>query len=524
MSALLSDGINAKSGGTAGTFGNGHSVVIPASNLRYVLYGGVTEDGESYGAGQAVLASHRIEDEIFACSGRGVYVESFERSAPDVPFTFAQGDDIPPMIATAIERIRAEHGHGAAVIVPAFNNFVHDQSLQDAVYQAAAFNFSQAIHEGRLVVEVEDSGRVGVLDDSTLAQVLAPHREEIRSRRTGAFLSGRKANQVYEVLVEGESRDIETSQGDVAIRLLRRETGRPSVGLCRNGMWITDELPMFQNAFTDRQPFQALILLTSERKNTFFELIQEAETPLHDKLAPKQMEADRRGALRQALREVRDHIAELVPASADDVYSPDGILSFQFDNAEAQGRGGRQPSFWGQIGPARRSATTSRQGAAATAGGVGQGGGTGGSRKNRKGRVVVEPIFRIALVPTSNGRRSIHVECAQDFDDAELRVFVDENVDATCDRQTRQQAMPVALSNITVGGQLLDEHDLVRDGEAVVGARLGTLAADSRVVVEADCAIPVDSIRTPRGRDPALRVEVLSTLDHAGGGGESADG
>ena len=84
-------------------------------------------------------------------------------------------------------------------------------------------------------------------------------------------------------------------------------------GLCRNGMWITEELPMFQNAFADRQPFQALILLSSDSEDTFFELIQEAETPLHDKLAPKQMDPDRRKALREALRELRDRIAELVP-------------------------------------------------------------------------------------------------------------------------------------------------------------------------------------------------------------------
>ena len=51
MSALLSDGVSAKGGNASGTFGNGHSVVVPASNLRYVMYGGLTADGQSYGAG-----------------------------------------------------------------------------------------------------------------------------------------------------------------------------------------------------------------------------------------------------------------------------------------------------------------------------------------------------------------------------------------------------------------------------------------------------------------------------------------
>ncbi len=42
LTALLSDGMSVKSDAATGTFGNGHSVVIPASDFRYVLYGGVT--------------------------------------------------------------------------------------------------------------------------------------------------------------------------------------------------------------------------------------------------------------------------------------------------------------------------------------------------------------------------------------------------------------------------------------------------------------------------------------------------
>ena len=75
MSALLSDGVSAKGGNASGTFGNGHSVVVPASNLRYVMYGGLTANGQSYGAGQAVLASHRDDGDWRSRSGRGVYLE-----------------------------------------------------------------------------------------------------------------------------------------------------------------------------------------------------------------------------------------------------------------------------------------------------------------------------------------------------------------------------------------------------------------------------------------------------------------
>ena len=510
MSALLSDGVSAKSGNNAsGTFGNGHSVVIPASNLRYVMYGGLTANGQSYGAGQAVLASHRDSGDWRSRSGRGVYLESFKPISADVLFTLAQGDAIPPMVALAIEQIRAEHGHGAAVIIPAFNNFEHEQSLREAVFRAASFNFFQAIHEGRLVVEVADSEGSGVLDATTLRGVLAPYCDELRSGSTGSFLSGRKANEAYETLVDGESHEIETAQGNVAVRLLGRETGRRSVALCRNGMWITEVLPMFQNAFADRQPFQALILLSSDREDAFFRLIQEAETPLHDKLAPKQMDPIRRRALREALREIRDGIAELVPVSTEDVYTPRDILAFQFEDVEGQGRGGRQPSFWGRVGTTRRSTMERRKVGKRESGGSGEGG--GGGRKRRDGRIVVAPIFRIASAPTGEGRRTVHVECAEEFEDAELRIFVDENVDATCDRQTRSQAAAVLLSNVKVDGRLVEDEELVRNGEGVVGAKLGCLAANARIEVETDYSIPAGAMWLLPGQEPALRIEVLSS-------------
>ena len=427
------------------------------------------------------------------------------------------------MVASAIEWIRGEHGHGTAVIIPAFNNFEHDELLRDAVFKAAAFNFFQAIHEGRLVVEVADPEENGVLDALTLRETLAPHREELRLQRAGAFLSGRRANEAYDALVDGEPHEIETAQGIVAVRLLTRETGRRSVSLCRNGMWITDELPMFQNAFSDRQPFQALILLSPERKNAFFDLIREAETPLHDKLALKQMDPDRRRLLREALREIRDGIARLVPASTEDVYSPPDILAFQFEEVEGQRRGGRQPSFWGRVGTTRRSTMVRRKVGYRAPGGPGQGGNRGG-RKRPTGRIVVEPIFRIASVPTGKARRTVHVECTEDFEDAELRLFVDENVDATCDRQTRPQAAAVLLSNVKMNGRPLAENELVRNGETIVGAKLGSLSANAVVSVETNCSIPPDAMGLLPGQEPALRIEVLSSRGiTSGSGGDSSE-
>ena len=521
MSALLSDGVSAKSGNAAGTFGNGHSVVVPTSNLRYVLYGGLTEAGDSFGAGQAVLASHRLEGDSAPRSGRGIYVVSFEPSGDDVPFRLVQGTAVPPLIANEIARIREQHGHGAAVIIPAFNNFEHEQSLWAAVSRAAAFNFFQAIHQGHLIVRVEDAQGNHQLDADNLQAVLETHRDEMRtSNSTGAFLSGRKANEAYETLVTGELHEVETSQGVATVRLLLRESGRRSVGLCRNGMWITEDLPLFQNALTDRQPFQALILLSADRQDGLYELIQEAETPLHDKLAPKQMDVVRRRALRQALREIREDLERLIPESGGESYSPEDILAFQFTDLEGQGRGGRQPSFWGQVGSVRPRTTERRSGRKGEPGGPGRGGGRNG-RKKSAGRAVVEPIFRIASVPTGNRRRTVYVECLEDLAEAEFRMFVDENVDATCDRQTRAQATVVQLSEAAVNGRRLVRDELVESEDGVIGVKLGSLRANTRLVLETDYTIPAGAIRLLESRDPALRIEIRGSQ---GGSAEDADG
>ena len=156
-------------------------------------------------------------------------------------------------------------------------------------------------------------------------------------------------------------------------------------------------------------------------------------------------------------------------------------------------------------------------------GGPGQGGG-GAGRKRPDRRIVAEPIFRIASVRTPEGRRTVHVECAENFEDAELRMFVDENVDATCDRQTRAQAAAVLLSNVTVDGRPLADKDLVRNGEGTVGVKLGSLAANARLVVEADYAIPPGAMRLLPGQDPALRIEVVSSRQISSQHGDDSDG
>ena len=80
MSALLSDGVSAKSGTAAGTYGNGHTVAIPVSNLRYILYGSVTEGDTTLASGHAVLASHSQSGKNQRASAHGFFCQISEFS------------------------------------------------------------------------------------------------------------------------------------------------------------------------------------------------------------------------------------------------------------------------------------------------------------------------------------------------------------------------------------------------------------------------------------------------------------
>ena len=60
MEKLLGDGHSGKADeSTAGSYGNGHMTSFPASDLRYVVYGGVHEGGRTV-SGHAILASHKL--------------------------------------------------------------------------------------------------------------------------------------------------------------------------------------------------------------------------------------------------------------------------------------------------------------------------------------------------------------------------------------------------------------------------------------------------------------------------------
>ena len=522
MTALLSDGVSAKGGTATGTFGNGHTVAIPASNLRYVLYGGVTADGSRIGAGHAVLASSIDRSQEHQTSGDGFLVNGFRAGA----YEFAMGTSLPDLITESLDDIEQTARHGTAVIIVAFNNFRESDPLWDMVSKAAACNFFQAIDEGQLVVQVEDrrpgtSGYLKSLDQTTLTSVLEANRDEKRSQ---AFLSGNRAFDAYDAFQFGQRYIFKTKLGEVGVRIRDRSSGMPRVDLCRNGMWITESknIPGFYNAFQDRKPFHALLLVDSHSGGRLHELVRNAEGPLHDKLDVRQrLSKQEASQLRAAFREIRDWIKSQVPEVGSDAYSPDDFLALDFGDGGT--RGSAQRSFWGSPVAVTRRDPGYAYGERLPGPGSGNGVGTKAEQallpKTQRPRPVLRSLFQAASIPMGTNRRRIRLECQEGCKDAELRLCVDENVDATCDNLRRDEIETVYLTHASVSGRELNGRDLVRHDGRVVGVRLGDVAANSSLDIEVRYELPDDLLFLP-GREPALRVEVFRSPTVTDGGPE----
>ena len=521
MNALLSDGVSPKEGHATGTYGNGHHTAIPASDLRYVLYGGLTTDGKKMGAGHAVLASHIEDGERQLRGGDGFYIRDF-RAGRGTLYAYATDQEIPDLIADALGEIENETPHGTAVIIPAFNNFLEESSLWNMVSHAASANFFATIEDGDLEVSVEDcrpegDGNRRVLDKATLPEVLSIHQDK---RRAGAFLSGWRAFEAHRVYQDGTRHRVSTSAGDIEIRLLENTSGIPRVDLCRNGMWITSRLPSFYQKFTEKVPFQAILSLNAREGGQLHEFIRIAEGPLHDAIEIKHLPAKDRSACRKALGEIVEWILNNTTSVKSEAYVAPDFLNLDFGDEGGKGSGRSRRGFWGvpvavNRGPARQMHLFPSENDRADDDLPKPEGpdkpdkpGNPPNRNRQRVRPSLPTFFQAASRPAGKSRRRIVIECAKDYADAELRLVVDEALDATCDRHGQDEYAPAVLSNVMIDGKVVDDSRLVRWNDEVIGVHLGDLKTNASIEIETDYRVAGDFAGLP---NPSLRIEVFRT-------------
>lgn len=481
MSALLSDGITGKTGAGAGAIGNGHMTAVPASDLRYVLYGGVN-NGNKIASGHAILASFEKDNAIM--SKDGYFVEGVKNDLLE-PYKYVTEGAIPNLINDKLDQIKTEFKSGSVITIPAFNRFrEHPEHLWQAIQEAAACNFFLAISEGHLKIVYKDEGEEQTLDQSNIEKVF---EGEIAQKKTAKhFLSGYRAAEAYKTAIHGERYTIELECGNVEVRIRPLDNGGKSrTDLCRNGMWITNYLPRFHNRFSDYKPFHCLILVTAQ-DGEIHRLIRASEGPLHNDIdGRKWLKPQEKITLEDTFGEIAKFIKRNLEELEQDTFDVSDILSIMSE--------GKIRKFE----PVPHSPTRSTSPGGEEEGGGGAKNGKGGSGDGESGGAFKRsgnPVYFGALpVPVGARSRQVLLRPEEDLKsdaEAEIRFLLDEGIDETCDRTNDEQY--VRLSNVKLDGAKVSDEKLIKKDKEVLAVRLPQFEKGQELVIDFDFKLPKD--------------------------------
>lgn len=514
LTAVLGDGSGAKQDGSAGSYGVGHFAAVSASDLRYVLYGGVSKKGKRIASGFTILAGR--SGKPHPLSARGFLVKKLLDGTNGKLFSFATGKEIPSIIRDALDRIQKDWRRGSVVMIPAFNYFgSDDQWLANIITRVAAFNFSVAIHAGELVVEVDEEqlegGTATRIERSNLNDILEEEGQRRRAFRSDTWYRGlRPAGQdalgAYQAISRGSRAVVNTGIGQADVRILTpAATGRTRLDLFRNGMWITENIPgLSSSAFADWETFHAVLMPV--KGSQLHSLIRKAEGAMHDRLSLNLLNRVEREQLQTACRAIEARIKTKVPKRAiEGTYTPDDFLVFSSGGEDGVGGTGSY-SMWGRPVIVQSARLTQMRidraaGKETEIEKEGKGGASVNEQPRRRRETTrrSRPLpFRSTAVPDGKGRYSIEIECQEAFQEVLLRFRVDENTDATCDRLWPDEEIVLRSFKATNGDGMELKGEL-EEGNTTI--RLRGLAVGA-------CKIAIE-YEAPAGFDDAVRAPVF---------------
>jgi len=499
MNSLLSDGASVKQPGLSGSYGVGHLAPMVLSDIRYMLYGGLTKDGERIACGRAILATHPRKN--MPMSADGYLVKSFKNDLYGNVFNFLSPKSHPKLVTNRIDEIDQEWGHGCVVMIPAFNNFRGKITVWEIVSKVAAYNFCPAIHQNQLIIEVCEQGKKKVLDKGSLQNVLKPEQIKERAARRGSILeglrpSGQNAYSIQNTLAKGNSELVKTKLGKAKVSLLLESpTDRPRVDLFRNGMWITDDVPNLRPFdFAGRQPFHAVIEIEGQDDNSLHRFIRKAEGPMHDKLSFMLLSDDERKDLEKALTFIATWLKRKVPTVGRDEFTVDDFLLVSTDPGGKKGR--ESFSFWGKPTIMLRRSVNQL----ATGSEIGEvdppsdpdDSGTSDKPPSppRSGQTKSSSLpFRSVVVPDNASKINAWFSSDQEFPEIVLTLRVDENSDATCDRVWPDETVSIESFSITSADDAspTPTFEILQEGRAV---KIQGIAAQEQYNVEVKCHTP----------------------------------
>jgi len=339
MNALLGDGATIKTNeesNAAGSYGLGHFTAFPASNLQYILYGGVIKDGSRCASAHAILASHRINNEL---KGKDGYFVTGTKNDVRDRYVFPKNGQIPLVIDRILSTIERNCNSGSVISITAFNSFMAESDEEDPeelILAAAAKHFFPAIYNDKLAVTVRNQNGVRKeLRKSELQRLLEEMQSEMRTRDS---ISGKKAYAAYQTLFEGERKLIETGFGSVEIYMRQTPNDKTRVSLFRNGMYITDKLPRNQSFnFAKFKPFNAVILLNppdKDSKSQAFNLIRKAEGEHHTDIKKQRLAPKDRKDFDDLFKSIQENLRKMAVENSSESFVPQGFMPITVNSSE----------------------------------------------------------------------------------------------------------------------------------------------------------------------------------------------
>ncbi|MCY4541791.1 MAG: hypothetical protein OXB95_05270 [Rhodobacteraceae bacterium] len=334
--ALLGDGLTSKVGDEAragGSYGVGHYTAFPASDLQYVLYGGVCQDHGRTMSGHAILASHRCARKGELMGQDGYFIAGINEHDILRRYQFPRDNEILRPISLELDRIEQVHRCGTVVILLAFNNFRDDPDPAKSILRTAARHFYPIVRSGNLVVRTKGfGGDAQVLDATQADKLLFSERNERRSRTH--TINGSKAYAISSTIRTGEFREIATKFGTVKIYARQADPDEGTrISLFRSGMFITDIVPLNQpSVFAQYRNFNAVILFDTPKQGeeqSGFGLVRQSEgekhTSVNKRLLPKQKQRD----FDSLFRSIRKAIKEGAIRDDADSFTPEGFMELE---------------------------------------------------------------------------------------------------------------------------------------------------------------------------------------------------
>jgi hypothetical protein len=274
-SLIKAIGVSNKGSNAGGSFGIGKHAPFACSSLRTVFYGTRDEEGVFAFQGVGKLATHLKGTEATQGSG---YFGIVEKNKP-ICDEYSGIDDF-------FQREQV----GTDIFVMGFNG--DEDNWETSIIKSVLESFFYSIHEGRLVVKVEDK----IISTDTLAALLDEYTKEdpecLSYQYYQAILHGKK----FETKIKGSD--------DIELYLLEGKNFPKKVAMVRGtGMKIFDK-----GHFRGLSKFAGVMIAKGEKIN---KLLRSIEPPSHDSWQPDRHEEDVKFA-KKILKELNNWINENV--------------------------------------------------------------------------------------------------------------------------------------------------------------------------------------------------------------------